>query len=163
LKPPKSANLPATSLIIQHVTASFNVRNAKTNEKIVIPDWNYWEAWEVPPGATSPPTLPGKSVDDIFWNKNKYVNTCGTIIISGSALFYPYTTLPADFKPGGAPQSGILYSTINGGSMAGLQARSFPPVTHTVIATWTTKNRGHTYVNNTISRPAPEPWPGTIA
>lgn len=42
--------------------------------------------------------------------------------------------------------AGLLTSTINGGAVAGLKPGSFPHVTHTIIATWTTKNRGHTYL-----------------
>jgi len=161
LKPPKSAKLPATSWIIQHVTATFSVTDAKTGQPVSHPAddgrWNYWEAWKVPPGKTSPLTVPGKALDDIFWIDAPLPNTHGTIIETGVAQFYPYQDLPAAFTSAGAPHAGALLSTENAGAMAGLRPGSFPPVTHIVIATWTADNRGRTNVVNVLTSPGPVP------
>ncbi|MHB9049695.1 MAG: RHS repeat-associated core domain-containing protein [Pirellulales bacterium] len=162
LEAPKSERLPSTSLVIQHVVASFDIRDAKTGQRTAIPDWNYWEAWTVPPGSVSPPSLPGRAVDDMFWITPSDVRrgTCGTIVIRGTAQFYPNTSLPSDFRPRNpATHAHDLPSTTNGGAMDGLQPRSFPPVIHLVVAEWTTDQRGKTHVTSSISRGAPEPWP----
>ncbi len=167
VRPPRSAGVPETSWIIQHVTAYFDVRDARTGRRIPHPAddgrWDYWEAWEVPPGKASPATRPGRPVDDSFSIWGGIPDTCGTIIISGTAQFYPNADLPADFiarNPN--THAGDLRSTTNRNALAGLQPRSFPPVARTVIATWTTQHRGRTQLLYLVSREAPEPWPGVI-
>ena len=79
--------------------------------------WNYWEAWEVPPGSTHPPIIAGRAIDDILSMPDGNRKTCGTIIEQGTSLFYPNTELSNAFRPGRAVHAGILYSTYNGEAM----------------------------------------------
>ena len=103
-------------------------------------------------GQNRPHEVVGTGVDDIFAMAEGTSQTCGTIVETGTAQFYPNTILPKNFTPGGAKHAGILLSTYDGRAVAGLVPRS-RIVTHTVTATWTTKNKGLTLVKNEISSP----------
>jgi|GEM_PF-2177945 len=165
IMPPKHTGLPSTSWIIQYVTAEFDVRDANGNRIHDPRDdgrWGYWEAWEVRPGQPSPVTRRGVAVDDEFSQPNGLPDTCGTMVMTGFAAFYPYTNLPADFVPNNPmTHAGELRSTRNANAFAGLQPRSGTFV-RKVIATWTTSGATRV-VQMLFAGELPEPWPGNIA
>ena len=178
LAAPTSLHLPTASWIVQHVTVSFDVKDAGTKRPVkftrgsngaLIDDgtWDYLEAWQVAPGKTEAVvgrvgtfTLPR---DDTFRMPNGQRNTCGIIIMRGITMFYPNTRLPNDFDPGGVVWAGSLYSTSNVDAMKEIAPRSISPVVHIVLATWDTTHQGRTQVKNIIAEPVPEPSPGAIA
>jgi len=166
IMPPKHTGLPSTSWIIQYVTAEFDVRDAR-GDRIHDPRddgrWGYWEAWEVRPGQPSPVTRPGVAIDDIFSQPNGLPDTCGTIVMTGFAAFYPYTNLPPDFvSHNPMTHARDLRSTRNANALVGLQPRSATFV-RIVRATWSTERPTTHVVQMLFPGELPEPWPGNIA
>jgi hypothetical protein len=148
-----------TAWVIQYVTASFDVKDADTGQRVVHPSDNgKWSFWEAGPVAQllAPPV-------DEFFVLGGIANTCGTIVVTGTSQFYRDTQLPMgrpDFFPNNPDtNAGGTPSTKNPLSVRWLRPSSFPPLVHTVVATWTTANAGRTKVTDLISKPAPDPWP----
>jgi hypothetical protein len=71
----------------------------------------FMEAWHINPGAIRPDI--GGWRNDLFYAPEYPMPSSGDIEIEGSATYYDGLTLPNDFVPGGAVNSGILPSTYN--------------------------------------------------